>query len=270
MIRVLIVDDEQHARAGIRSLLESEHDVEVVGECSEGRGALESLQVLQPDALFLDIQMPGSTGIEVMKSTLLTKRPYTVFTTAHHDYALQAFELAAVDYLLKPFDAARFRAALLKVRMHLDLDRRANGRLDMAELMGHLSRGPMASGALSLSPSDRVPIKIGRRLRFLSATHMRYITADGNYVNIHMTTGEVIHTSERISAMEEKLRAQQFLRVHRSVIVNLDQVREAHSMGSYYDFTMSDGARLTSGLTYKKNIHSLLSAWRKVDDRRVD
>ena len=270
MIRVLIVDDEQHARAGIRSLLESETDVEVVGECGEGRTALESLQVLQPDAMFLDIQMPGSTGIDVMKSALLPKRPYTVFTTAHHDYALQAFELAAVDYLLKPFDAARFRAALLKIRTHLDLDRRANGRMDMAEFMKHLPKGPAASGAASLSPSDRVPIKIGRRLRFLSAAHMRYITADGNYVNIHMTTGEVIHTSERISAMEEKLRAHQFLRIHRSVIVNIDQVREAHSMGSYYDFTMSDGANLTSGLTYKKNIHSLLSAWRKTEDRRID
>ncbi len=270
MIRVLIVDDEQHARAGIRSLLEPEADIEVVGECGEGRTALESLQVLQPDAMFLDIQMPGLTGIEVLKTATLARRPYTVFTTAHHDYALQAFEVAAVDYLLKPFDAARFRAALLKIRTQLDLDRRANGRLDMADLMSRLPGVPAALAAIAAPPSDRVPVKIGRRVRFLSATHMRYITADGNYVNIHMTTGEVIHTSERISMMEEKLRAQHFLRIHRSVIINIDQVREAHSMGSYYGFTMSDGASLTSGLTYKKNIHGLLTAWRKVDDRRVD
>jgi two-component system LytT family response regulator len=267
MIRVLIVDDEQHARNGIRSLLETEQDVEVVGECREGREALESLQVLQPDALFLDIQMPGLTGIEVLKTARLAKRPYTVFTTAHHDFALQAFEVEAVDYLLKPFDAARFRAALLKIRMQVDRDSRADGRLDMAEI---LSRLPGLPTALAPPPSDRVPVKIGRRVRFLSVAHVRYIAADGNYVNIHMTTGEVIHTSERISVMEEKLRAQHFLRVHRSLIINIDQVREAHSMGSYYGFTMTDGARLTSGLTYKKNIHGLLSAWKKVDDGRVD
>jgi two-component system, LytTR family, response regulator len=262
MIRVLIVDDELHARAGIRSLLDPEPDVEIVGECAEGRAALESLQVLQPDAMFLDIQMPGLTGVEVLKAPTLARRPYTVFTTAHHDYALQAFEVEAVDYLLKPFDAARFRKALLKVRMHLDLDRRANGRLDTADLLRRLSDVPALVAAPS---SDRVPVKIGRRVRFLSTTHIRYIKADGNYVNIHMTTGEVIHTSERISMMEEKLRNHHFLRIHRSVIIDIDQIREAHSMGSYYGFTMTDGGRLTSGLTYNKSIHALLGAWRKTE-----
>ncbi len=261
MIRVLIVDDEQHARAGIRSLLDTEHDVEVIGECGDGREALERIEVLQPDALFLDIQMPGMNGIELMKDSRLTRRPYTVFTTAHEDYALKAFEVQAIDYLLKPFDAQRFRAALLKLRMHLDRDSRANGRVDIESLMGRLPQPP----ATSASASDRVPVKIGRRIRFLSVPHIRYITADGNYVNIHMTTGEIIHTSERISRMEEKLAAQHFLRVHRSVILNIDQIREAHSMGSYYGFTMTDGERLTSGLTYKKNIHRLLSVWKKAE-----
>jgi two-component system LytT family response regulator len=264
MIRVLIVDDEQHARAGIRSLLDEERDVEIVGECGDGREALERIEVLRPDALFLDIQMPGLTGIELLRDAALTRRPYTVFTTAHEDYALKAFEVQAVDYLLKPFDAQRFRAALLKLRMHLDRDSRASGQVDIESLMGRLPQGQAAPAG---PPSDRVPVKIGRRVRFLSVPHIRYITADGNYVNIHMTTGEVIHTSERISRMEEKLAAQHFLRVHRSVILNIDQIREAHSMGSYYGFTMTDGEKLTSGLTYKKNIHRLLSTWKKVETR---
>ena len=266
MMRVLIVDDEQHARAGIRSLLRDEQDVEIAGECPDAREALKSIQVQEPDALFLDIQMPGLTGIDMLKTATFARRPYVVFTTAHHDYALEAFQVEAVDYLLKPFDTARFQAALLKVRMHLERDRRASSGRDLAELMSRLPQGQANPAAL---PSDRVPVKIGRRVRFLSVEHMRYITADGNYVNIHMTTGEVIHTSERISLMEEKLRAHHFLRVHRSVIINIDQIREAHSMGSYYGFTMTDGLRLTSGLTYKKNIHALLSAWRKVADHRV-
>lgn len=266
MIRVLIADDEQHARAGIRSLLQSEQDVEILGECADGREALKSIQVLQPDALFLDIQMPGLTGIDMLKTATFTRRPYVVLATAYDDYALQAFEVEAVDYLLKPFDAGRFQAALLKVRIYLERDKRASRGLDLAELM---SRLPQSQAAFTAPPSDRVPVKIGRRVRFLSVPHIRYVTANGNYVNIHMTTGEVIHTSERISVMEEKLHAHHFLRVHRSVIINIDQIREAHSMGSYYGFTMSDGVRLTSGLTYKKNIHSLLSAWKKVADKRV-
>jgi two-component system LytT family response regulator len=261
MIRVLIVDDERHARAGIRSLLETEPDIEVAGECGDGREALEKLEVLRPDAMFLDIQMPGLTGIDLLKTAELARQPYTIFTTAHGDYALQAFEVQAIDYLLKPFDAPRFKGALRRLRMHLQRDQRASGRVDLDSLVGRL---PPA-----LPPSDRIPVKIGRRVRFLSVPHIRYIVADGNYVNIHMTTGEVIHTSERISRMEEKLYSHHFLRVHRSVILNIDQIREARSMGSYYGFTMTDGENLTSGLTYKKNIHGLLSAWKKLEDHRA-
>ncbi len=264
MIRVLIVDDEQHARAGLRHLLNAEMDFSLVGECCDGRDALDKIEVLRPDAAFLDVHMPGLSGIELLKTAGFTHRPYVVFTTAHEGYALEAFEVQAVDYLLKPFDAARFRITLRRLRACLDRDNRANGRLDVDSLVGRLP-----GGAASIAPSDRVPVKIGRRVRFLSLPAIRYIIADGNYVNIHMTTGEVIHTSERISRMEEKLYAHHFLRIHRSIILSIDQVREVHSLGSYYAFTMSDGEQLTSGLTYKKNIHGLLSAWRKAEDHRA-
>jgi two-component system LytT family response regulator len=268
MISILIADDEQHARAGIRSLLAGEPDIRIAAEAADGQDALDKIGILQPDAVFLDIQMPGLTGIELLRDGRFPRRPYTIFTTAHEGYALAAFEVQAIDYLLKPFDRERFLSALHRLRMHMERDLRASGRLDLDEVLKRLP-GAVARPAPALS-SDRVPVKIGRRVRFLSVAHIRYILADGNYVNIHMTTGEVIHTSERISRMEEKLFTHNFLRVHRSVILNIDQVREAHSMGSYYGFTMTDGERLTSGLTYKKNIHGLLSAWKRAEDRRVN
>jgi two-component system LytT family response regulator len=116
---------------------------------------------------------------------------------------------------------------------------------------------------------ERVPVKIGRRVRFLDAGHMRCIRADRDYVNIHMTTGEIIHTSDRISQMEEKLTGLPFLRVHRSAIVNLEQVREVRSAGSYYDFLLTADMRVTSGCTYKRDIHALISSWKKVGDKRI-
>ena len=268
MIRVLIIDDESPARSGLRALLTRELDIEVVGECSDGHEAAEKIETLQPDAVFLDVQMPRLTGIELLQSGTLTRRPYAIITTAHDDYALQAFDVQAMDYLLKPFDEARFRAALLRLRRHLDLQQRADGKVDVGSLLQRLA--PEAAKAPPRTVSDRVPVKIGRRVRFLSLQHIRYITADGNYVNMHMTTGEVIHTSERISQMEEKLAPHHFLRIHRSIILNIDQIREAHSMGSYYEFIMTDGGKLGSGLTYKKNIQSLLNIWRKTRDNRLN
>lgn len=267
MIRVLIVDDESPARSGLRALLSRESDIEVVGESGDGRDAVEKIETLRPDAVFLDVQMPSLTGIELLQSASLGRRPYAIITTAHEVYALQAYDVEAMDYLLKPFDEARFKTALLRLRRHLELEQRADGKLDLGDLLQKLQ--PQWAQPAHRSASDRVPVKIGRRVRFLSLQHIRYVTADGNYVNMHMTTGEVIHTSERISQMEEKLTPHHFIRIHRSVILNIDQIREAHSLGSYYEFVMTDGGKLTSGLTYKKNIQSLLNIWKKSRDTRL-
>lgn len=268
MIRVLVVDDEPLARSKIRTFLEPHRDFEVVGECGDGQDALRRLEALQPEALFLDIQMPRLDGLQLLEKGRLPKTPYTVMTTAHEDYALRAFEAQALDYLLKPFDRQRFEAALQRIRSHVDRDERAAGRVDVDMLLKRLEPAA-AEPAPRPAGGDRVPVKIGRRVRFLSTQHMRCIRADRDYANIHMTTGEVIHTSDRISQMEEKLRGFPFLRVHRSAIVNLEQVREVRSAGTCYDFSLSGDESVSSGCTYKREIHALLGTWKKTGDRRI-
>ena len=267
MIHVMIVDDEPLARKKIRTLIEPHGDFKVVAESGDGRDGLEKMHALKPDALFLDVQMPEMGGMEMLTQAGPGPRPYTVMTTAFDDYAVQAFERDAVDYLLKPFDAARFEAALERIRTQMERDFRAAGRIDVDLMLKRL--GPPPAEPMPRTRPERVPVKIGRRVRFLDAGHMRCIRADRDYVNIHMTTGEIIHTSDRISQMEEKLTGLPFLRVHRSAIVNLEQVREVRSAGSYYDFLLTADMRVTSGCTYKRDIHALISSWKKVGDKRI-
>ncbi|MFI4920233.1 MAG: LytR/AlgR family response regulator transcription factor [Gammaproteobacteria bacterium] len=269
MIRVLIVDDEPNARQGIRSLLAAEADIQVIGECGDGNDALEKIETLQPDAMFLDIQIPGLSGIDMLHERVEAKRPYTIIVSAYEDYSLQAFDVNVKDYLLKPIDSNRFKTALTRLRSHVNTQLRANGLADIGDLLKRATPDPAKPPVMPLTVSDRVPVKIGRRVRFLSLRHIRYVKADGNYVNMHMTTGEVIHTSERISQMETKLFPHHFIRAHRSIIINIDEIREVYTMGSYYEFLMTDGQRLTSGVTYKKNVQSLLTAWKKARDNRA-
>ena len=135
MIRVLIVDDEPIARQGIKSLLASEPDVRVVGESGDGRDALEKIETLQPDAVFLDVQMPDLTGIEMLRAGMEAKRPYTIIVSAHEDYSLQAFDVNVRDYLLKPIDNGRFKKALTRLRSHLNIQSRADGFGDLGDLL---------------------------------------------------------------------------------------------------------------------------------------
>ncbi len=265
MIRVLVVDDEPLARNKIRTFLEPHQDFEVAGESGDGQDALQKLMSLQPEALFLDVQMPQLDGMQLLERIRLVRPPYTVMTTAYDGYAVKAFESQALDYLLKPFDQQRFESTLQRIRAHVERDMRADGRVDLDLLVQRL--GPVE--APRQPGNNRVPVKVGRRVRFLSTQHMRCIRADKNYVNIHMTTGEVIHTSDRISQMEEKLTNFPFLRVHRSAIVNLEQVREVRTLGAFYDFLLTGDDSVTSGCTYKREIHSLLGTWKKADDRRI-
>ena len=266
MIRVLIVDDEPLARGKIRTLLAPHGDFEVAAESGDGRDALQKLRTLKPDAVFLDVEMPQLGGIEMLSQVGAGPKPYTVMTTAYDGYAVRAFEHDALDYLLKPFDAARFEAALTRIRGHLEKDFRSAGRIDMDLMLKHL--GSKSLAVIHTQP-ERVPVKIGRRVRFLDAGHMRCIRADRDYVNIHMTTGEIIHTSDRISQMEEKLAGLPFLRVHRSAIVNLEQVREVRSAGNCYDFLLTSDVSVTSGCTYKRDIHALLNSWKRAGDKRI-
>ena len=274
MIRVLIMADESSARDKIRSLLASHRDVEVVAESSDSQNGLGKIHELAPDAVFLDLQIPQLGPLDLLTQASGNK-PYTVITTADKDQAVRAFELGAVDFLMKPLDATRFDTALTRIRRYVERDSRAAGRFDMEAMLQRMISAPPAPPSPSAAPapvhttSERVPVKLGRRVLFLDAVHMRCIRADRDYVNIHMTTGEVIHTSDRMLHMEEKLARLPFLRVSRSVIINLNQVREVHLAGNRYDFVLLGKVRVISGCTYKRDIHALVTTWKKAGDKRV-
>jgi two-component system LytT family response regulator len=206
-LRTLIVDDEPLARQNLSSLLASESDIEVIGECVDGDAALVAIERQRPDLLFLDIQMPFMNGFEVLAATAPDRLPSVIFVTAHDQFAVRAFETQAVDYLLKPFHRGRFQAALARVRAHLSARATATGaRTEPAAV-------------------NRLMIKTGDRLVFLRFEQLDFIQADGNYVRIH-ADDQVYTVRDKIGALEAQLPAPHFIRVHRSYIVNLSAVTE--------------------------------------------
>jgi two-component system LytT family response regulator len=218
-VRTLIVDDEPLARRGIRQLLASHPDFVVLGECRDGREALRSLVTLQPDLVFLDIQMPGLDGLGVIRQHGPERMPLVVFVTAHDQFAVQAFEARALDYLVKPLSQKRFDAAIARVRDHLR-------KVDAITLAARL-RALLAGSAAALSSSDRsrIAVPTGNGERLLEAHEIDWIEADDYYVRIH-SGGRDFRLRESLSALESRLDPARFLRIHRTAIVRLDQVRE--------------------------------------------
>ena len=261
MIRAIVADDEPLARSKIRGLLDLEQDFEIVAECGDGASALRKLRVLEPDVLFLDIQMPGISGIELLHTASLRSPPYTVIISAHDQYVVQAFEVNANDYLLKPFDGERFAVAIDRIRRQVQLEARARNYADINQLMTTVER--RLTKLEKPQSSARIPVKIGTRTRFLSTQAIKYVKADKDYVNIKMVTGEVIHTNDRISHMEHKLPTDQFARIHRSAIINLDQIKEIRSKGYCYEIVLSEGETFDSGVTFKRKIQSLQAHWKR-------
>ena len=228
-IRTLIVDDEPLACDRLRGFLKAEAAVEVVGECGSGPEAVAMIKAEAPDLVFLDMQMPGCDGLEVIARLPEAKRPAIIFATAHERFALDAFDLAAVDYLLKPFDRDRFQQAL----------RRAQDQLQR-------NRGTEISPALSGSAArpDRITVKADGRLVFLSPAEIIRVEAADNYVMLHLTTGRLM-LRETMGAIETRLGSQQFSRINRSAIVQLDQIREIQpAQHGDYTVVLRDGTRL--------------------------
>ncbi|HUQ98062.1 MAG TPA: LytTR family DNA-binding domain-containing protein [Gemmatimonadaceae bacterium] len=208
-VRTLVVDDEPVARAGLRAMLTAFEWVEVVGEAADGETALAEINRLQPELVFLDVQMPGLLGIDVVR--LLERQPFIIFTTAYSQHAVSAFELGAVDYLLKPFGRARLAAAMERVRSAIG-EPAGVGALE--RLMGALSNGPIS----------RLFVRTGGNLVPLLITEVAWFEADGDYVTAH--TAHTRHAlSLSLSRLEERLDPRRFVRVHRAHIVNLDHVR---------------------------------------------
>jgi two-component system LytT family response regulator len=231
-IRALIVDDEPLARRGIRQLLAPYPDIAVVGECRDGREALRALATLEPDLVFLDVQMPGLSGLDVVRLHGVERMPATVFVTAHDEFAVRAFEAQALDYVMKPLAEARFAAAIDRVRRRiraadaLALARRLSVLLEQA---GDGSAAPARGAARPRrSGGGRIAVPTGRGQLLLDPDEVDWVSADDYYVTIH-AGGHRYRIRESLAALEARLDPARFVRTHRAALVRLDQVRELKS-----------------------------------------
>jgi two-component system LytT family response regulator len=235
-IRVVIVDDEPHARKRIRQLLKRESDFEIVGEEGNGTDAIATIDRARPDVVFLDVQMPEADGFDVVRAIDPRDLPYIVFVTAYDEYALHAFDVHAFDYLLKPFSQSRFREAVQRVRE--DIARR--DERERRRALEALLRDVRAERR----QEERLTIKSGGRIFFAKSSEISWIESSGNYVLLHIGDREhlVRHTLKSIQAM---LNSEKFIRVHRSRIVNIDHAREICSTpNGGHSIVMKDGTRL--------------------------
>jgi two-component system LytT family response regulator len=269
MIRTLVVDDEPIARAGIVKLLEGESDVMVIGECRDGAEAVARIRALRPDLVFLDVQMPELSGFEVLSSLERHELPATVFVTAYDEYALDAFEASAVDYLLKPFDRERFARALTRARRFLAGDQLAIFRAKVASVLQTMNADARSTGPRS-TPSQnsssgpnvnrasertrggesRLVIRTRGRISFVAMAEIEWIETSRNYVRVRAKG--VWHTMrEPLSTFASRLDPLQFVRVSRSCIVNLDRVREfRRQTNGQYTVLLDDGQRLVASRRY--------------------
>src|SRR5689334_1968597 len=250
-IRALIVDDEPLARRRIRSLLAHDSSVDVIGECSDGLKAVTAISELTPDLVFLDVQMPAMDGFEVIQTIGPEQMPTVIFVTAYDQYALKAFEVNALDYLLKPFDRSRFQKTLERAKTMITRLQNGDVNHQLLSLLADLRR---EQGTL-----DRFIIKSGGRVVFLRVEEIDWMRTVGNYVRLQV--GRDSHLMrETMTAMEAKLNPDRFMRIHRSTIVNLDRVREVQPWAKgEYVVIMRDGTRLIMSRRYRERLNEQLN-----------
>ncbi len=248
MIRTLIVDDEPPSRRRVRDLLAEDPEFALVGECGDGAEAVALLREQPCDLVFLDVQMPGLDGLAAARLLAEGRGPAVIFVTAYDCYALPAFEVHAVDYLLKPFDRERFRKALAWAKAAVRRDREEAAALPpaaLAELRG------------DRKPLERVTIKTAGRIYFLNTCDVEWVEAAGNYLRLHV--GAKTHMlRETMNNLESRLDPDRFWRIHRSTIVNVDRIRELQPLfhGDYV-VVLRDGTELTLSRTYRRNLPGL-------------
>ena len=249
-IRTLVVDDEPMARERVLSLLQQESDVEVVGECADGAQAINAIQQHAPDLVFLDVQMPGVDGFGVIQAISAERMPTVIFVTAYDEYALRAFEVHALDYLLKPFGRDRFQETLKHVRSSLERRRAGDlGRRLLALVNDIKPEAPKV---------DRLVVKSGGRVFFLRTEDIDWIEAAGNYVRLHL--GEESHLfRETMNRMESRLDSRRFVRIHRSRIVNTERIKELQPwFNGEYVVILRNGQRLPLSRGYRDKLQEQL------------
>jgi two-component system LytT family response regulator len=257
-IRTVIVDDEELARRGLRALSQRCEDVELVCECRNGREAIDAIHRHRPDLVFLDVQMPGKNGFDVIGALADTQRPHVVFVTAYDKFALRAFEVHALDYLLKPVNEDRFDAALARVReamSHATDNALAQRVRQVAADLQVTASPPMASAV------DRLPIKANGRIIVIRLADIDWIEADRDYVSVHVGGGKTWLMRETIAAVELRLALSGFVRIHRSAIVNAERVKELRPRDKgEYTVVLNDGTELKLSRNYRAAVERLVGA----------
>jgi two-component system LytT family response regulator len=247
-LRVLIVDDEPLARQRVADMLRRENGTEIVGEIDNGIAAVEAIRRLSPDLVFLDVQMPGKTGLEVVREIGVDEMPLTIFVTAYDKHALEAFEIAAVDYLVKPFDDDRFDQAMQRARRLIELhevDRLRSRLLSVLQGERAIDRAPETPAAPSRSGYlERIPVEMRGKVRVVPVGEIDFIIASGPYAELYSGDRKYV-IRESMQALEDKLDPDVFIRTHRSVIVRLDLIETLHKgAGGDYDVQLKSGRRL--------------------------
>jgi two-component system LytT family response regulator len=256
-IRVVIVDDEPFARERVRRLLAEDADTEIVGEAGDGAEAISVIKAKKPDLIFLDVQMPGKNGFDVLAELAPEETPIVVFLTAYDSYAVRAFEAAALDYVLKPFNEDRFQKAVDRAKNQLRAQantesNRSDAKADPRESDAGEAFG-FAGGFL-----ERVIIKKGGRVFFFKTDEIEWIEAYGNYVCLHFEKATYL-LRETVTNLEARLDPKKFARVHRSVLVNLDRIREMQPVfGGRAKLVLASGTRLTTSRRYNQKFSKLI------------
>ena len=250
-IRALIVDDEPLARDRLRGLLQEVAGVEILGECINGIEAVEAIRRQRPDVVFLDIQMPEVNGFGVLERLGSDVPPAIVFTTAYDKFALQAFEVHAVDYLLKPFDTRRFQKAIERVKTTL---RRPPPAPDWQQQIQALLADIKGAG----KGPERIAVKTGGKVLLVRFDDIDWIESADNYVNLHVGAEHHLHR-ETMAALEGRLPENKFLRISRSAIINVERVKELHPLfHGEYTVVLRNGTRLTLSRSYRDRLQHLL------------
>lgn len=249
-IRTLIVDDESLARERIRDMLACDPSIEIVAECANGEEAIESIQQYSPDLVFLDVEMPGIDGFAVLEVLPADQMPAVIFVTAYDQYAVRAFEVYALDYLLKPFDQERFDKALNRAKTQITSERSDAMSERILRAIEDIKTKPVHL--------ERLVIKMNGHVFFMKAEEIDWLEAEGNYVRLH-SGKESYLLRDTISALESQLDPKKFIRVHRSAIVNVDRIAELQPwFHGEYRIVLREGVQLTLSRTYREKLHELL------------
>lgn len=246
-IKTIIVEDEVHARKHLLRCLQQQNEIEVVAECADGESTINKIKEFQPDLLFLDIRIPDPDGFGVLKALPLNEIPLTIFVTAFDDYALQAFEVFACDYILKPYEDSRINTAV----------DRAKKIINSSHLAEELSRiSALLKDKTITHPTDFLPIKIKNKTVLFPIEEIDWIEAYGDYVKIH--TGDKYHLYYTTMQEIEKKLQNKFVRIHRSALVQVDRIKELSPiLRGDYEIILKNGTKLRLSRNYKQNLKNI-------------